>query len=77
MTDDGFLHKITGPFICLTATILCHFLRCWRSGIYIDNVVFTRATSGDKKNNVYWQVLKVSGSSNSVGIPILLNSVST
>ena len=26
MTDEGFLDKIDGPFICLTATILCHSL---------------------------------------------------
>ena len=53
MTDESFLDKINGPFICLKATILCHSLRGWRTGICIDNVAFTRATSGGKKNNVY------------------------
>jgi len=38
MTDEGFLHKIDGRFICLTAAILCHSLQCWRTGSCIDNV---------------------------------------
>jgi len=62
MTDEGFLDKIDGPFICLTAAILCHSLRGWRTGICIDNVAFTRATSRGKKNNVNWEVSKVSRS---------------
>ena len=43
--DEGFLDKIDGPFICLTAAILCHALRCWRTGTFINNVAFTRASS--------------------------------
>jgi len=77
MTDQGFLDKIDGPFICLTAAILCHSLRCWRTGISVDNVAFTRATSGGKKNNVYWQVSKVSGSPDGSGIRTLLKIAST
>jgi len=77
MTDEGFLDKIDGPFICLTAAILCHSLRCWRTGICIDSVAFTRATSRGKKNNVYWQVSKVSGSPDSPGIRTLLKIAST
>jgi len=65
MTDEGFLDKIDCPFICLTAAILCHSLRCWWTSICIDNVAFTRATSAGKKNNVYWQVSKVFGSPDS------------
>lgn len=48
MKDEGFLGKINGPFICLTAAILCHSLRCWRTGIFIDKVPFTRANSRGK-----------------------------
>jgi len=77
MTDEGFLDKIDGPFICLTAAILCHSLQCWWTGICIDNVAFTRATSGSKKNNVYWQVSKVSGSHDGPGIRTLLKIAST
>jgi len=33
MTDVRLLGKIDGPFICLTAAMLCHLLRCWRTGI--------------------------------------------
>jgi len=36
MTDEGFLDKIDGPFMCLTASILCHSLRCWRTRIGIE-----------------------------------------
>ena len=68
MTDEGFLDKIDGPFICLTAAILCHSLRCWRTGICIDNVAFTRATSGGKKNNVSLLFSNVSGSPKGLGI---------
>jgi len=77
MTDEGFLDKIDEPFICLSATILCHSLRCWWTDICIDNVAFTRATSGGKKNNVYWQVSKVSRSSDGLGIRTLSKPVST
>ena len=77
MTDEGFLDKIDCPFISLTAIILCHLLPCWRTGICIDNVTFTRATSRGKKNNVYWQVSKVSGSPDSPGIRRLLKTASS
>ncbi|RPA88666.1 hypothetical protein L873DRAFT_901613 [Choiromyces venosus 120613-1] len=45
MKDEGFMGKIDGPFICLTVAILCHSLRCWQTGIFIDNVAFTHASS--------------------------------
>jgi len=77
MTDEGFLNNIDGPFMCLTAAILCHSLRCWRTGISIDNVAFTRATSVGKKNNMYWQVSKVSGTPDGSGILTLLKTAST
>ena len=77
MTDEGFLDKIDGPFICLTAAILCHSLRWWRTGICIDNVAFIRATSGGRKNNVYWQVSPVSGSHDGPGIQKPLKIAST
>ena len=49
--DNGFLGKINGEFICLTAAILCHALRCWVSGSFVDDVNFTRSSSQgtDKK----------------------------
>jgi len=77
MTDEGFLDKIDRPFICLTAAILCHSLQGWRTGICIDNVAFTSATSEGKKNNVYWQVSKVSGSPDGSGIRTPLKIAST
>jgi len=77
MTDEGFLDKIDGPFIRLTAAILGHSLPCWRTGICIDNLVFTRGTSGGKKNNVCWQVSQVSGSPDGPGIRTLVKIAST
>jgi len=77
MTDEGFLGNIASPFICLTPTILCHSLRFWLTGICIDNVAFTRATSRGKKNKVYWQVSKVSGSPDGAGIQTLLKTART
>ena len=49
--DNGFLGKINGEFICLTAAILCHALCCWVSGSFVDDVNFTRSSSQgtDKK----------------------------
>jgi len=51
--DESFLDKIDGPFMCLTAAILCQLLRCWRTGLFIDNVAFTRASSEGKINYGY------------------------
>jgi len=51
--DEGFLGKIDSPFICLTAAILCHSLRCWRTGDFIDNVPFTGAICRGKMNSAY------------------------
>lgn len=60
--DEGFLGKIDGPFICLATAILCHSLRCWRTGDFIDNVPFTRANCGGKMNSAYLWFSKVCGS---------------
>ena len=62
MMDEGFLGKIDGPFIFLTAAILCHSLRCWRTGDFIDNVPFMRANCGGKMNSAYLWFSKVYGS---------------
>jgi len=62
MMDEGFLDKIDGPFICLTAAILCHSLPCWRTRNFIDNVPFTRASSKGKTNNAELRFAEVSGS---------------
>ena len=60
--NEGFLVKINGPFICVTAAILYHSLRCWRSGDFIDAVPFTRANCGGKMNSAYLWFSKVYGS---------------
>jgi len=53
MTDARFLGKIESPFICLTAAMLCHWLRWWRTGIFIDEVVFTRCNAAGEINLKY------------------------
>jgi len=62
MTDARFLGKIDGPFICLTAAMLCYSLRCWRTGIFIDKVVFTRSNARGKINRAEMWFSEVSGS---------------
>jgi len=62
MRDKRLLDKINGPFICLTAVILCHSPRCWRTGNFINNVAFTRASSKGKTNDADLRFSEVSGS---------------
>jgi len=62
MMDEGFLGKINSPFICLTADILYHSLRCWRTGNFIDNIAFTRASSKGRTNNADLRFSEVSRS---------------
>src|ERR1700709_1084563 len=33
--DKAFLAKISGDFICLTATVIQHLLKSWKTGIYV------------------------------------------
>ena len=40
--DQEFLEKIKPTFLCLTTAILYHALRCWQTGLFIDDVHFTR-----------------------------------
>ena len=62
MIDEEFLGKVDGPFIYLTAAILCHSLRCWRTGNFMVNVAFTRASSESKTNNALLRVSELLGS---------------
>jgi len=60
--DEGFVGKINGPFICLTAAILCHSVQCWRTGNFIDNLACTRASSKGKTTKADLRIPEVSGS---------------
>jgi len=62
MTDARFLGKIDSPFICLTAAMLCHSLRYWRTGIFIDKARFTRSNAAGKINRADLWFSGVSGS---------------
>jgi len=75
--DHCFLDNINETCICLTAAILRHSPRSLQTCICIDTVAFTRATSEGKKNTGYWQVAKVSVSSDSLGIQTLLKAASS
>ena len=46
--DPEFLEKRNPTFLCLTTAILCHALRCWKMGLFIDEVHFTRSNSRGK-----------------------------
>jgi len=62
MREARFLGKIEGPFICLTAAMLCDSLGCWRTGIFIDKVVFACSNAGGKINRADLWFSGVSGS---------------
>jgi len=62
MTDVRFLGKIDVAFICLTAAMLCHSLRCWHTGIFIDKLVFMHSNAGGKINRAGLWFSGVSGS---------------
>jgi len=62
MTGARFLGKIDGPFICLTVTMLCHLLQCWRTGIFINKLAFTRSNARGKINRGDLWFSRVSGS---------------
>jgi len=62
MTDARFLGKTDSPFLCLTAAMLCHSLRCWRTGIFIDKVVFMQSNDGGKINRADLWLSGVAGS---------------
>ena len=34
--DPEFLEKINPILLCLTTAILCHALRCWQRGLFIE-----------------------------------------
>ena len=46
--DPEFLEKINPTFLCLTTAILCHTLRSWQTGRFIDEVHFTVSNSRGK-----------------------------
>ena len=46
--DPVCLEKINPTFLCLTTAILYHALRCWQTGLFIDDVHFTRSNSRGK-----------------------------
>jgi len=38
--EPDFLGHINGTMVCLTCAILCHTLRAWHTGIYLETWVF-------------------------------------
>ena len=46
--DSEFLDNLNPTFLCLTTSILCHALRCGQTGLFIDEVHFTRSNSRGK-----------------------------
>ena len=43
--DLDFLETINPTLLCLTSAILCHALRCWQTGLFIDEIHFTCSNS--------------------------------
>jgi len=40
IAEPDFLSRINGTMVCLTCAILCHSLRAWQTGIYLERSVF-------------------------------------
>jgi len=40
IAEPDFLGRINGTMVCLTCAILCHTLRAWQTGIYLETCVF-------------------------------------
>jgi hypothetical protein len=43
--DKGFKEKINGSFLCLISAVICHTLRAWQTGTYVEPRDFKRETS--------------------------------
>jgi len=43
--DKGFKDKINGNFLCLISAAICHTLRAWQTGTYVEPRDFKRETS--------------------------------
>jgi len=39
IAEPDFLGRINGTMVCLTCAILCHTLRAWQTGIYLETCV--------------------------------------
>jgi len=43
--DRDFITMINGPLMCLTSAAICHTLRAWQTGTYVEPRDFKRETS--------------------------------
>jgi hypothetical protein len=43
--DREFMGMINGTLVCLTSAIICHTLRAWQTGVYLEPKDFKRETS--------------------------------
>ena len=50
--DPELPEMINPTFLCLTTAILCHALRCWQTGLFIDEVHFTHSNSQGKPASI-------------------------
>lgn len=48
--DEEFLDKVDTLFMDLTRAILCHSVRRWRTGNFINNITLRCASSKGKTN---------------------------
>ena len=45
MSDPKFMEMINGTFLSFTSAVLCHTLRAWKTGIYLEPKDFKFDTS--------------------------------
>jgi hypothetical protein len=43
--DREFMSMINGTLVCLASAIICHTLRAWQTGVYLEPKDFKRETS--------------------------------
>ena len=43
--DKEFINMINGPLLCQTSAAICHTLRAWQTGSYVEPKDFKRESS--------------------------------
>jgi len=46
ISEPDFLGQINGTMVCLTCAILCHTLRAWQTGVYLETCNFRHEALG-------------------------------
>ena len=50
ISEPDFLGRINGIMVCLTCAILCHTLRAWQTGLYLETCNFKQEAVAGEPN---------------------------